>query len=377
MANIKQVQVVDGLTTRTVPIEDAEARARISALENSITSVTHLRGYTTTAMYDGLTTRAVIIGGAEYTAQDGDVVIYKTGNRDMEYVWTNGSWHEYGSTGSLKNMAFTDSASGQFTPSGNVNISGLGVSTTVGSSRMVKTTVYGVGNVLTTHDTPTLNKESIGSASGWNAGSMFTAAYDENTGTLTLTAGTAPQLTITQKSVGTSLSAGTAQVVAVAGSGVMVATGDLASDGQGSEVVTSVGAALSGSVSFVGTRGTVTVTAPEYNPQTGAYLLPSVVSIDVNGNENNLITDYKFSSSTAGTDTLPDSVRTGTTVYLILTLAAGAEVASNPNEPPTVWTGQGNTEPVDMDMTRVDSDGLIWAFVMPDADLGLIKIWVG
>ena len=375
MANVKQVQVVNGSTTRTVPIEDAEARTRIAALESSMTSVTHLRGYTTTAMYDGLTQAKVLISGAEYTAQDGDVVIYKTGNRDMEYVWTGGSWHEYGSTGSLKGMAFTDSASGQFTPSGNVNLSNLGVQTTVGSSRMVKTTVYGVGNVLTTHDTPTLNKENVGSASGWNAGSMFTASYDQNTGTLTLTAGTPPQLTITQKSVGTSLTAGSAQVVAVPGSGVTVATGDLASDGQGSEVVTSVGAALSGSAAFVGTRGTVTVTAPEYNPQTGAFTLPSVVSVDQNDTENNLITGYRFSSSATGEDTLADAVRAGTTVYLILTLAAGHEVVSSVHEPPTVWSGAGASESVDIDLTPIGNDNLIWVFVMPDIDLSLMKVW--
>lgn len=49
------------------------------------------------------------INNADYTPSNGDVVIYES----LEFVWStsDNKWHEFGSTGSLKGLAFKDSAS--------------------------------------------------------------------------------------------------------------------------------------------------------------------------------------------------------------------------------------------------------------------------
>lgn len=235
--------------------------------------------------------------------------------REMEYAVTVettsiggvetkiATFHEFGSTGALKALAFKDSAtvtgtaashthtyqkakiatemalqqgtvtsSGTFTPAGTnassaVTLSGgstkkykttsvTGTNGTQSVSKVTKTskklattsikgvsgttsvlksvsgtmkslattTLKGVSGTSTVHDTPTLNKSAIGSASGWSAGTMFSASVSGET--LTLTAGTAPSLTITSTQVGTSLTAGTEKTFATANTeATTVATG--------------------------------------------------------------------------------------------------------------------------------------------------------
>lgn len=99
----------------TYDIKDATARAKIDSLSGAVTYL----GVTTTALTDGSTTATVSIGGKQVTAAAGDVVIYG----ELEFIWsdTEKKWHEFGSTGSLKALAFKDSASGSYTPAGGVS----------------------------------------------------------------------------------------------------------------------------------------------------------------------------------------------------------------------------------------------------------------
>ena len=79
----------------------------------------HYLGVTTSAIIDGSSTNPIAISGESVTAKAGDVVIYG----DMEFIFsdTDNKWHEYGSTGSLKALAFKDEASGDYTPAGSVS----------------------------------------------------------------------------------------------------------------------------------------------------------------------------------------------------------------------------------------------------------------
>lgn len=99
----------------TYDIKDATARAKIDSLSGAVTYL----GVTTTALTDGSTTATVSIGGKQVTAAAGDVVIYG----ELEFIWsdTEKKWHEFGSTGSLKALAFKDSASASYTPAGTVS----------------------------------------------------------------------------------------------------------------------------------------------------------------------------------------------------------------------------------------------------------------
>lgn len=151
MADISKVTLPNG---STYDIKDAAARTQITSeaatrkaaddsinnsindLKSNLTSAMHYVGVTTTPITDGKRfsynpasqtedPSVIDISGHKYKPKSGDVVIYQ----DKEFVATvtftdtikNVTWNEFGSTGSLKGLAFKDSASGSVTPSGTVS----------------------------------------------------------------------------------------------------------------------------------------------------------------------------------------------------------------------------------------------------------------
>ena len=102
----------------TLYIKDAEAQAMLSGL----TGAMHYIGITTTSLTDGSTTNPIQIDGQSVTAKAGDVVVVAgsgTGaGADKEFVFNGTKWQEFGSTGSLKALAFKDNATGSYTPIG-------------------------------------------------------------------------------------------------------------------------------------------------------------------------------------------------------------------------------------------------------------------
>ncbi len=112
MPDISKITLPSGTT---YDIKDDEARKLIAALA----SVTSYLGVTTTALTDGADTSPIVIGDKTVTPKGGNVAAY--GN--SEFVWSDveSKWRELGSTGSLKALAFKDSASADYTPSGSVS----------------------------------------------------------------------------------------------------------------------------------------------------------------------------------------------------------------------------------------------------------------
>lgn len=114
----------------TLWLKDAEARQEIEDIKSSITGAMHFIGVSSTAIADGDATGPWTIGGKTYIASGtpaegqvllvaGDVAIYApAGKTEMEFVWSGTKWQEYGSTGSLKALAFKDNASATYTPAG-------------------------------------------------------------------------------------------------------------------------------------------------------------------------------------------------------------------------------------------------------------------
>ena len=98
----------------TLHLKDAEARQEIEDIKSSITGAMHYVGVTTSALSDGATTNPIVVEGENVTAKAGDVAIYG----ELEFVFNGTKWQEYGSTGSLKALAFKDNASGDYTPAG-------------------------------------------------------------------------------------------------------------------------------------------------------------------------------------------------------------------------------------------------------------------
>lgn len=105
-------------------IKDAEARAEIVDIKSSITGAMHYIGVSSTAIADGDSTGPWTINSKTYIASGtpvegqvlltaGDVAVYApAGKAELEFVWSGTQWQEYGSTGSIKALAFKDSASG-------------------------------------------------------------------------------------------------------------------------------------------------------------------------------------------------------------------------------------------------------------------------
>ena len=216
-------------------IKDVEARAEISDIKSSITGAMHYIGVSETAITDGATTGPWTIDGVEYIVsgtpttgqallESGMVAIYG----ELEFIWsgTANKWKEFGSTGSLKSLAFKDASdieTGGSTSQKLVttSITGVSGSTTVtgvdGSTTVTgvdgSTSVYGCGDNTTVHDTPSLGTTNI-----YGCGDN-TTVHD----TPSLTAGTAPSMTYDSTNEKLTFSAGAFPTI-VAGTAVTVAT---------------------------------------------------------------------------------------------------------------------------------------------------------
>ena len=112
MANptIKQITLPSGTT---YDIKDQGARDMIDALSG----FTVFLGVTTTALTDGATTNPIKINNVDITATTGGIATYQS----KEFIWNGDAWQEFGDLSGLGDLAFKDSASGSFTPSGNVS----------------------------------------------------------------------------------------------------------------------------------------------------------------------------------------------------------------------------------------------------------------
>lgn len=161
MADISEITLPSGVT---YDIKDATARNDISMLKGSGTGAMHYAGVTTTALTNGSSTSPIKINETDYTPSNGDVVIYG----QLEFVWSasDKKWHEFGSTGSLKGLAFKDSASASYTPAGSV--SAPTVSVAVNTAKVAPIT--GVGTLP--NFTASVSNETL--TLGFSAGSLPT-----------------------------------------------------------------------------------------------------------------------------------------------------------------------------------------------------------
>ena len=101
-------------------VSDVKISLDDSALINAIQGGTHFAGLTTTVLSDGSTTNTIVIGGKNYTAKLGDIVIsnvssdIKTDDGDdvslqIEFIWDGSKWNELGdSTANAKRLTSHD-----------------------------------------------------------------------------------------------------------------------------------------------------------------------------------------------------------------------------------------------------------------------------
>ena len=274
MADISQIKLPNGTTYN---IKDANARERIEALE----SFTTYLGVTTTALTDGATTNPITINGQSVTAQSGNIVLY--GNQ--EFIFDGTHWNQFGDLSSLGSLAYKNTASGSFTPSGTVSqpsftgdtMNSTGSFTPAGSVKLAnsnKTAAVSAaesGAVTYTPDgtvaAPTISVKTAGATTTVNS---ITAVgtlpnYTVSGEVLTLTQGTLPTKGKNQ-TVKTGDAAYQATAPEFTGTGVRLVTGNISvptsASFSGTAGAVSVSGTPSGTVSqptFTGTTGSITV----------------------------------------------------------------------------------------------------------------------
>lgn len=265
----------------TYDISDAYAREQIAALSGSTTKVMSYVGVTTTVLKDKTAASPIIIDGDSYTPKAGDVAIYD--EKEFIYSDTDKKWHEFGSTGSLKAMAFVDHGTASYKPAGTVSKptftgSAVDVSLT-GSVPAHNATISTAkpstgstanytpaGSINTPDITVTLNQSSIkpfGTAG--TLASCTMPVFNPTVANETLsfgwvdgsyTAGTLPTAGMAV-TVATSVKSATSGALTFTGEGTVISSSALAQD-----ITVSGNVTAAGNVSqptFSGTQATITV----------------------------------------------------------------------------------------------------------------------
>ena len=169
----------------TFDLQDAGARELIEALGDAVYWI----GVTTDALTDGATTNPITVNGESKTAKLGGMAQYS----GEEFIWNGSAWQSVGKN-NFGALAFKNSASGDFTPQGDVSAPAI---TVTGDS---------TGTVNSITDVGTLPAWTVsGTKATFNAGSLPTKGADQTvvTATGTITA-SAPTFTGTQGSVSVS-----------------------------------------------------------------------------------------------------------------------------------------------------------------------------
>ena len=101
-------------------IKDAAAREEIE----KISSYTKFLGVTTTVLTDGKTGADIVVNEETVTAKTGDIAIYGS----KEFIFNGTAWNEFGDldaiTDVLGDLAYNNTASGDFTPAGSIVVDG-------------------------------------------------------------------------------------------------------------------------------------------------------------------------------------------------------------------------------------------------------------
>jgi len=108
------VKVNDVVTPVEYTLKDAEARELIEQIGHAVYWI----GVTTDALTDGATTNPITVNSESVTAKLGGMASYN----GSEFVWNGTAWQEMGKN-NFGALAFKSSASGTYTPAGNVNVS--------------------------------------------------------------------------------------------------------------------------------------------------------------------------------------------------------------------------------------------------------------
>ena len=158
---------VDGSkVSKTFELKDAAAR------EATVGGI-HFKGVTTTALTDGATTASIQVGSpaAAYTPAHGDIVAYL----NKEFIYDKpgndtGVWHEFGDISELGDLAAKSSASGSYTPAGDLDDFDVTLTIDEGSYVMDDPSTDGGSVTAGSADSLTMNVSGSTLQISWTAG---------------------------------------------------------------------------------------------------------------------------------------------------------------------------------------------------------------
>lgn len=334
MADISKITLLNGTT---YDIKDAQARDDIEDIKGAIAGGVTFMGETSTALTDGATTNPITINSKSVTAIKGYLVVYNS----KEFVFDGTKWIEMGDLSVLGSLAYKNSASGSFTPSGTVSqptftgtettstgnftpsgrvtlntasttstgavsyISAIGTKSFSGTAATIKPKVTAAGSVAISTGTGTANYTPAGSVAAPTI-SVKTAGTTTTVNSITAV-GSLPSLTTTVANEVLTIGFD-AGVLPTKGANTTVKTGDAAYQasapaftGTGAELkATFTGTEVEGTASYT-PAGTVTVNS------TTSYLKGSFTgtqgNISVTGTPTGTVSKPTF-TGTAGTVTV-------------------------------------------------------------------------
>lgn len=163
MADLSTITLPSGTTYN---FKDADARSRIDALE----AYTDYLGVTTTALTDGASTNPITINGESVTAKKGNIVNYGS----KEFVFNGTIWQEFGDLSALGSLAYKNSATGSFTPSGSVSQPTFIGNAMTSTGKFTPAGSVTVTTNATANKTATVSPASSGTTTYTPAGSVST-----------------------------------------------------------------------------------------------------------------------------------------------------------------------------------------------------------
>jgi len=257
----------------TYTIKDKWAREEIAEIEAAIAGGVRFRGVLASGasitegesvkdldVVDGSSTKTIT--AAQQT--DGDLFIYNNGTSNLEFIVSNGTYSELGSTGSLGTFAFADSGSGScevpissaitFNPlTPNVTKGTLDITYQSGSTSITTTPTTASGSfspaaitIAASSVTITPTKASFTALTG--------VTYNSETATLTITDGTSDEYW-----TGYSAAQAASQMVTPAANQTISVTYDKVNS---ASISTITGVSLIGDISVTASTPTATITNP-------------------------------------------------------------------------------------------------------------------
>ena len=183
MADISKITLPSGTTYN---IKDTQARNDIEAIQSAISGGVTFMGETSTTLSDGATASSIVINGNSITAVKGYLVV----SGSKEFVYDGAKWVELGDLSLLGALAYKDSASGNFTPTGNVS-----QPTFSGNTDTITVTVADNANgnyqPKGTVSQPTFSGNSLSSSGKFTPEGEVSLSTTNKTATVSKTSGTA------------------------------------------------------------------------------------------------------------------------------------------------------------------------------------------